>query len=218
MRYLNVMEVEKQFNELTLRERVIIFAGLVICIISVSYFWQIEEAIVEQQNASRERQVIYKQQQKIENEIIAANLRLQKDPIQELNNKIAFSQQTLASLDKQLDQKLVKFIHAHKMPIALTQVLAESPGVKISSLISLPVEAFNSSQQDKQINNIFYKHTLQVELIGSYNAIYQYLLNIETLQEKFYWDSLDYQVQDYPLATVVLQIYTLSDQQDLVSG
>ena len=67
MRYLNVMDVEKQFNELTLRERVIIFAGLVICIISVSYFWQIEEAIVEQQNASRERQVIYKQQQKIEN-------------------------------------------------------------------------------------------------------------------------------------------------------
>ncbi|MCP5077110.1 MAG: MSHA biogenesis protein MshJ, partial [Psychromonas sp.] len=51
-----------------------------------------------------------------------------------------------------------------------------------------------------------------------YNAIYQYLLNVESLQEKFYWYSLDYQVSNYPLAEVTIQIYTLSDQRDLVSG
>ncbi|MEH6454042.1 MAG: hypothetical protein V7782_13490, partial [Psychromonas sp.] len=154
-----------------------------------------------------------KQQQKIDDQIIDVNFRLQKDPIQELNKKLAFSGQTLTALDKKLDQKLVKFIHPHKMPIALTQVLAESPGVKINSLISLPIEALNIAEEGQQIDNIFYKHTLQVELAGSYNEIYQYLLNIEILQEKFYWYSLDYQVKNYPLATVVLQIYTLSDQQ-----
>ena len=73
-------------------------------------------------------------------------------------------------------------------------------------------------EENPIIENIFYKHTLEIQLMGDYNAIYQYFLNIETLPEKFYWSALTYQVTDYPLAQVIIQIYTLSDQQDLVSG
>jgi hypothetical protein len=41
---------------------------------------------------------------------------------------------------------------------------------------------------------------------------------MENLSEKFYWYSMDYKVSSYPLAEATIQIYTLSDQQDLVSG
>jgi len=171
------------------------------------------------QQAQAEKALTISEQQdaSLSREMAAINLRLQKDPLQEVNEQIAFSQQTLNALDKQLNKKLVKFILAQKMPIALTKVLGDSKGIKVESLTSLPVTAVNSAH-DKAAENIFYKHTLEMKLSGSYNAIYQYLLNLEALQEKFYWSSLSYQVSDYPLADVTIQIYTLSAQKDLVSG
>lgn len=213
-------EVEALFNAMTLRERLIMFGALVICTISISFFWVIEPLTVQQVKLEKALQKSYNEEKTLKSEIAEVVLRLQQDPLEEVNNKIAFSEATIVQLDKQLEDKLVKFIHAHKMPSALTKVLSKTPGVKISHLRSLPVKAFNTAQKvDPETDkDIFYKHTLEITLQGDYNSIYQYLLNVETLQEKFYWYSLDYQVDKYPLAEVTIQIYTLSDQQDLVSG
>ncbi|MDA7745889.1 hypothetical protein N8878_00970, partial [Psychromonas sp.] len=100
------------------------------------------------------------------------------------------------------------------------KVLAKSPGIKINYLTTLPVQSFDSQPtgDNKEKSVLFYKHSLEVQLTGDYNAVYQYLRNLEMLQDKFYWASLKYEVADYPLANITLQIYTLSDQQDLVSG
>ena len=216
---LNFSQIEQAFNNLTLRERAFIFCALLICVFSISYFWIFEPGILQQAKAEKALQLSYQQENSLDNEIAEIKLRLQKDPVQEINNNIAFSLQTLAALDKQLDDKLVKFIYAQEMPVVLSKVLARSPGVKVLSLMTLPVAVFNSSTgAAESATNIFYKHTLEIQLVGDYNAIYQYFLNLEGLQEKFYWSALTYQVIDYPLAKVTVQIYTLSDQQDLVSG
>lgn len=213
-------EVDKSFNNMTLRERFILFAALLICTISITYFWLVEPAILTQTKIQKSLQKSYQAEKVLKNEIAEVNHRLKQDPLEEINNKIAFSQATLVQLDKKLDDKLVKFIHAQKMPIALTKVLSRSPGVKISALKSLPVKAFNTEKKasEKSEQDTFYQHTLEITLLGDYNAIYQYLLNVESLKEKFYWYSMDYNVSNYPLAEVTIQIYTLSDQQDLVSG
>ncbi len=213
-------ELEKSFNKMTMRERVIMFAALIVCSISITYFWLLDPAFITQAKIEKQLQKNYQSEQVIDNEIAAIKLRLQQDPLEEINNKIAFSQSTLKQLNMQLEDKLVKFIHAQKMPIALTKVLSKSPGVKISRLKSLPVKVFNSANTsaNKSDQDTFYQHTLEISLQGDYNAIYQYLLNVERLPEKFYWYSVDYQVSNYPLAEVTIQIYTLSDQRDLVSG
>lgn len=220
MNKFSYSEVNKSFNNMTLRERFILFGALIVCSVSITYFWILDPATIKQTRVEVSLQKSIKKEKVIRKEITEIKLRLQQDPLEEINNKIAFSQASLRRLDKQLDEKLIKFIHAKKMPIALTKVLAKTPGVKISGLKSLPVKAFNSGDQTKASPepDIFYQHTLQVTLIGDYNAIYQYLLNVENLQDKFYWHSMDYKVSDYPLAEVTLQIYTLSDQQDLISG
>lgn len=217
MSKLNYSVLEKAFNKMTQRERFILFGALLVCSVSISYFWIVDPATIKQTNIERVLQKSVQEEKVISSEIATIKQRLKQDPLQEINNKIAFSKGTLVQLDQQLNGKLVKFIHAQKMPIALTKVLSKSPGVSISSLRSLPVKAFNSSSQNSD-ENIFYKHTLEISLLGDYNAIYQYLLNLETLQEKFYWYSLNYEVSNYPLAEVTIQIYTLSDQRDLVSG
>lgn len=213
------LKIEKLFNQISLRERILVFCSLIICVCSISYFWIFDPSINTQVKAEKSLNASYQRESKINKEIAEINLRLQRDPLQEINNKIAFATQTLTALDKQLDDKLVKFIHAKRMPSALANVLSRSPGVKVVSLTTLPVSQFNLSTDSAQpTDNVFYKHTLEVKLTGSYNAIYQYFLNLEAVQAKFYWSALTYNVDSYPLAEVMIQIYTLSDQQDLVSG
>lgn len=213
-------ELEQSFNNLTLRERVIMLGAVVFCSFLITYYWVLDPATLQQRRVNNELQKSYQQQSVVDNEIEMIKRRLQQDPLEEINNKIAFAESTLAQLNQQLDDKLVKFIHAQQMAIALTKVLSKTPGVKISGLKSLPVKVFNASKEAETAPNpsLFYQHTLEIKLQGNYNAIYQYLLNVETLKEKFYWYSLNYKVSDYPLAEVTIQIYTLSDQQDLVSG
>ncbi|GLS89483.1 MSHA biogenesis protein MshJ [Psychromonas marina] len=213
-------EMTQSFNNLSLRERVIMFVAVILCSFLITYFWILDPASIQQRRVNSELQKSYQQQDVLDNEIEMITRRLQQDPLEEINNKIAFAESTLAQLNQQLDDKLVKFIHAQQMAIALTKVLSKNPGVKISGLKSLPVKVFNASKKATEAVNpsLFYQHTLEITLQGNYNAIYQYLLNVETLKEKFYWYSLDYKVSDYPLAEVTIQIYTLSDQQDLVSG
>lgn len=216
----NYSEIESAFNKMSLRERLIMFGALVLCTVVISYYWIIEPAVLEQSKAKITLQKSVKQAKSLKNDIAKGNKQLQEDPLEEINNKIAFTETTLAKINTQLDDKLVKFIHAQKMPIALTKVLANTPGVKITALKSLPVKVFNASQQKVKdaTHALFYQHSLEITLQGNYNAIYQYLLNVETLQDNFYWSSLDYKVSNYPIADVTIQIYTLSDQQDLVSG
>ncbi|WP_354623743.1 hypothetical protein [Psychromonas sp. MME2] len=220
----HINKLEKAFNAITLRERVIIFAGLLFSILVINYYWIIEPAQLKQVKIEKTLALSYKKENELNKEVARVKGELKKDPLQEINTQIAFSERTLVSLDKTLDEKLVKFIRAQKMPIALTKVLSKSTGVKIESLVSLPVKAFNAensqagSDMTKTLQNPFYKHTLAVTLSGDYNAIYRYLVNLENIPEKFYWSALTYQVTHYPLAQVTIEIYTLSDQQDLVSG
>jgi len=219
MNKFSYTEIEKAFNKLTLRERGIMFAALVICTFLITYFWIVDPATIEQRKIESNLKKSYQQEKVLDDEIETVTQRLRLDPLKEINDKIAFSESTLAQLNQQLDDKLVKFIHAQQMPIALTKVLSKTPGVKISSLKSLPVKVFNAAKDPKEAANVlFYQHTLEITLQGNYNAIYQYLLNVETIKEKFYWYSMDYKVSNYPLAEVTIQIYTLSDQRDLVSG
>ena len=216
---LNFIKIENAFNKISLRERIFMFCALLICVFSISYFWILDPAMVKQEKAEKVWRKSSEQEKKINNQIAELKLRLQNDPLKEVNKKIAVSEQTLVELDKKLDLKLVKFIHAQKMSLALSRVLSKSPGVKVESLTTLPIAVFNASENAQQsAKSIFYKHTLEIKLVGNYNAIYQYFLNLEALQDNFYWSALTYQVADYPLANVTIQIYTLSDQQDLVSG
>ena len=220
MNKFSYVAMDKSFNNLTLRERIIMFIALIVCTFLITYFWVLDPAWIQQSKVDVRLQKSVQEEKALNNEIDVITRRLQQDPLEEVNNNIAFSEGILLQLDQQLDDKLVKFIHAQQMPIALTKVLSKSPGVKISGLKSLPVKVFNTSKEVAQpeTQNRFYQHTLEINLQGNYNAIYQYLLNVEAIKEKFYWYSLDYKVSDYPLAEVTIRIYTLSDQQDLISG
>ena len=65
---------------------------------------------------------------------------------------------------------------------------------------------------------LLYRHGLRITMTGSFFNIQAYLMRIEQLPKKFYWEVFDYQIQDYPTAKVVMEIYTLSINKEFIRG
>ena len=223
MSKLNFSALNKAFNDITLRERLLIFGAFILGAFCIIYFWVVEPLMVEQVKLNEAFAQSVQQEHKIESDINEVKLRLEKESISKIERDIKAGKEKLEQLDKLL---AVKFIDAKKMPSALSAVLRKSPGVKLISLTTLPtsIRIFNESVKNSDDSdllidkNIFYKHTIEIHLSGNYKAIYQYLLNIDAVEGDFYWSALTYNVSDYRSAKVMIRIYTLSEQPELVSG
>lgn len=55
-----------------------------------------------------------------------------------------------------------------------------------------------------------YKYAVRISVKGSYFAVVDYLAQLEQLPWRFYWDFIDYEVDSYPQARIILEVYTLS--------
>jgi MSHA biogenesis protein MshJ len=60
-----------------------------------------------------------------------------------------------------------------------------------------------------------YKHSVIIRVTGSYLELFDLLRAIEALPWKFYWESLDYGVTQYPNAEIDIQVFTLSSEEGL---
>jgi len=86
-----------------------------------------------------------------------------------------------------------------------------SKGDVISTHIDVMMEASGAEV-------LLYRHGLRITMTGSFFDIQAYLDSIEQLPKKFYWQVFDYQMQTYPTAEVVMEIYTLSINKEFIRG
>jgi len=63
---------------------------------------------------------------------------------------------------------------------------------------------------------VLYRHGVELQLQGSYLATLAYLKQLESLEWRFEWDTLLFDIQDYPVGTVTLEVYTYSTERDWI--
>ena len=57
------------------------------------------------------------------------------------------------------------------------------------------------------------QHSFQLNFVGNYFGVINYLTRLEQLPWHLYWDTLEYKVVKYPQAEVVVKVHILSKQQ-----
>jgi len=82
--------------------------------------------------------------------------------------------------------------------------------------IAIDLDAADLNDKPEQIR--VYRHGVQVEVIGNYQTIYNYLVEIEQSKWQFYWESIEYEVKDHPEASAILKVYTLSPERGVFNG
>ncbi|MBF0181178.1 MAG: hypothetical protein HQM03_14240 [Magnetococcales bacterium] len=149
----------------------------------------------------------------LESEILA---RKDKDPDQAAKERIAAITEEIATLDGRLsDQGSLGTVSPAEMIQALRKLLATDSGLTLVTLDSLPPKSL--MEQDDAEGKV-YRHTLVMRFSGTFPDALKYLRAMERLPWKFFWESVQIAVVEYPRAYVTLRINTLSLTADLLGA
>ncbi|MEC6824278.1 type II secretion system protein GspM [Photobacterium piscicola] len=206
-------ELNQRFLTLSRREQWLIAITGWVAIIFIGFMLVIQPQIVTSQNIKMSLLNANNDIQTVKNEIIIAKRKLAINPNKELENKIEKYKQQNSILEKKLETKIGSLVTPTQMTKLLEQVLRHSYKLKLESMTSLP------SQQLIPGNDVgYFIHPVSLTFSGSYFNVVNYLKTLESLPVKYYWLSLNYQVDKYPLANIELKVYTLGENKDFIGG
>jgi MSHA biogenesis protein MshJ len=208
-----------------LRERVLIFLTL-LALIFLLWNFLVQARFDRERNALQaEATKIANEQQTLQTQMSTLAMAMASDPaiaktniIQKLNTDIASVEARLSGLSQGL-------ISAEQLPKVLEEVLLRTSSIKllqVRTLAATELQLITATPDAKNESNPatggtgVYKHGVLIRVAGSYSQLVQLMTEIETLQWKFYWESLDYTVKQYPNAEIDIRVFTLSSEEGLL--
>lgn len=214
-----ITQATDYLHALTLRERILVLA--VICAVVylvtdalvLSSHQQHVKAISQQQTETQQLQ------QGLATEINKniALLAKEKEKNLLIRQQIKQSEQELSMLSEQLATQLNKLVPPTKITELLRSLLSHTTNLKILSLNNESVKEITavSAQNNTATSNSakLYEHATIIELSGEYQQLYNYLQALENSHWQLLWDTLNYQVIDYPKARITLRVRTISTDE-----
>ena len=117
-----------------------------------------------------------------------------------------------------LDALLAKFVAPEDVPDLLEDVLQDYRGLKLIRLASKASEPLVVQTQGDaavaQNSLTVYRHPVELEFEGGYLDVVAYLTALENGPWGLSWRKLEYAVLDYPNATVLIELETLSRERE----
>jgi len=203
-------KIQERFQSLTLRERVIVVATLLASLWGSwdHFFYQpiaLKQNTLKQQLTNLKTQITSQQQTAIllEN---SSNI----DPNIATQNKLTELKAQYSHLQEQVMLGNKKFVPPSLMAKALSDMLKQNQQLTLIKLDTLPTTTLLAA---KQQHHPIYKHGLAITFTGNYTDTVNYLKTLEELPWAIVWDSIDYQVKDYPLAEITIHVVTLSFEE-----
>lgn len=220
----------EKFSLLSMRERFLIAFLLIFIMVYSLYSLVLEPNYIAANQAQARLNTLTQQQQQLSFDKTELQRVLAHDPNAEIKLRIARAETELSNAEDELTLFTADLIDSKQMALVLGDVLQQAKKVKLLVIESLPATALNTqSATDKDVDTQaatqpasadiqLYQHGLRITLTGTFFDIQTYLNTIEQLPKKFYWRIFDYQMQRYPQAEVVMEIYTLSMNKEFIRG
>jgi MSHA biogenesis protein MshJ len=211
----------ERFSALSLRERWLV----VIALVAVAY-QAADLLILERQFGEIER--LNKQVAQDNAAIVRLNSELNMlsqraldDPNKRLRVQIEDSRSEVQRLQARLQEAAEELISPQDMARLLEQMLVQQEQLTMLRLQTLEVEPLlnrpgGESDVVGKVQAGLHRHGFSLEFSGGYLATLNYLEALERLPWRFFWDSVDYEVMEYPQSIVRLKLYTLSLSEDWI--
>lgn len=129
--------------------------------------------------------------------------------------------QQIATMNEQIERRMASMIPPAQVTKMLEELLANDRDLRLISLGSLKPSSPTLNPGDGndpmgQGKPEFYRHGFAIELEGSYLAALQYLESLESLPWDLSWDHITYEVTNYPRARVVIELHTVSREENWI--
>ena len=210
MSSFKISELRKLYDSRSPREHVYFISITLIALIGLFdiLFWtpsNIEYDKLNKQNLSVQKDINTFEEQI--NQIFQKN---QNDPnasyrsrLQEINQQIDELNSSILNLNKVL-------ISPRTMTNMLENVFQKHKNLNVVSITSVPEDQLNLSYIPQTPDNALYRHGIEIIVEGKYKDVMNYLNELQTLSWQIYWESLDYEINQYPNGKLTLIVYTLS--------
>jgi MSHA biogenesis protein MshJ len=204
--------VASRYGALTLRERALVALSMV-ALVWLVWDWTLHQSLTRRL-AAAESDVASLQERIVSEVGVSDQLKraLADDPNRRLTAEQRELTDQVAALDSRLETLVGGFVAPSKMPALLEDVVTHHRGVALQRVASLPVEPVRQQNGGDAVPGL-YRHAMRVELRGGYFAIRDYLKELEDAPWRFSWRSINYHVEQFPDAMVVLEIETMSREK-----
>ncbi|MFZ6846277.1 MSHA biogenesis protein MshJ [Undibacterium sp. RuTC16W] len=223
-------------DKLSLRERCITFAVLVMAIMLGANTFFIEPQFLKQKTLSEKIKQEQAQISAIQAEIGQKITIKQVDPDAGNKQRLLSVQQQLAELEKRMQHVQKDLIPPEKMGTLLENILKRNQKLQLVSLKTLPVssvaEEVDANARVAPVatsitppagaaagvatdsmsteNGVIYKHGFEIVVSGNYLDMLTYMRELEQMPEQVYWSKARIRVDTYPTASLTLTLFTLS--------
>lgn len=203
-----------KFTALTVREKGMI-GFIVIFLLSFGVFTVVIEPNLAQLSVVQSNKKSAKQSYvNTSNQISKLQNALNTDPNEKIKNEIIILKKQLIDIEAELEKVMTDYIAPEKMTAELTRLLKTSKDVRIVGMSVLPTQAIDT---DTELDlPIYYRHQLEVTVVGEYFALMHFVENITTKNKQFGIENLNYEVIEHPQARMTLSLITISDNANVI--
>lgn len=210
----------KRFAALNSRERILIL----LAIFAVSY--QLADLLIFERQFQAMEQLNRAMTQdnsaivRVNMELNTLSSRVRNDPNIKLREQIRGAREEVGMLQSRLQDVTGELISPRDMARFLEQLLVQESQLSLLRLQTLDVQPLFDAESGKGVQRapelLLHRHGFAIEFSGSYLATLRYLESLESLPWRFFWDSVSYEVLDYPQSVVRLELHTLSLSEDWI--
>ncbi len=218
-----LQKLMEQIDSRVMRERVLIFLSLLAVIFLLWHL--LLQSPIDKTAARLDGEIakLTKEQQDLEVKIATLMLAMASDPAITKRKEIDSLQASVAQVTALLSGLSQGLISAELLPKVLQDILARTASVQLLQVRTLPASELQlTAPVASTTTGIItsgtgvYKHSVLIRVSGSFTELVKLLQDIEALEWKFYWESLDYTVKNYPNAEIDIQVFTLSSEEGLL--
>lgn len=204
-----LFQLRLMIDRLSIRERAMVLVSLMVVVAGISYgaIWSLgwtDQSALRNQITQLQIQTTDNQNARLALEQARSNPQLQT---------LSRQNEQLRREIQELDDRISGITDVLIPPDTMATLLRELLGNSDLTLVrfgALPAQPVN--QEDSGEARLF-RHQLDIELTGSFDALTGYLETIEALPWRLFWDELSVETEQYPTLRIRLKVHTLSDQE-----
>lgn len=209
----NVTKVIRLFDDLSLREKVIISITFNVVLLAIVFSLFISPMIEDMSKAEKnmyERQKHLNELRK-RNEII--NDFVSVNPNDKIKNRIEMLSNKNDQMQKNVYEATDVIVSPEDMLNVLAMLLQQDESLKLISFSNMPPKEIHI---DDEKETSLYRHGLKLTIQSGYPAMVRYLKRIDELPWKVYWAKLKYDVKRYPNGTLDIEVFTFSTRKEVL--
>lgn len=221
----------EDFLNLTIREQYLILLTGLVAVFFIIFYLFIDDKMSSNDSASKKIVQLNLSNQSLKISVLELQAALQRDPNEDSRNKLTQYEAKLAKIDKKLLTLTSDLMSPVQMRYALLDLLKLEKGVSLLSFELLGAKALlsdpapnsssntsvaltNSNEKSAGVN--LYRHGIKITLTGRYFELRDYLMQLEKLPWKFFWQDFNFKLKEYPNSELQIEMYSLGTKKEFV--